>query len=692
MDDFSYKHPDTPAADALHNANQLNKQIIQGAHEGIIVYDRDLRYLAWNPFMERITGVLAEDILGRHPAEAFPFLMDVGMLGRLERALAGEHPGTFDFPYFVPETGRSGWAMDTSNPLTNAAGEIIGVIATVSEITERKEAERALGKSEEKYRLLFESAGDAIFIHDGDGRMLEVNPQAVTQLGYSREELLSLPLERVDDQEESRHIPERMAILMEHGMHRFETVHRHKDGSRIPTEVSLRRIVWDDKPAILSVCRDIGNLKRAEELLAGANAELEAKVAERTSELSAANAALTSEIAERKRTEEELQSAKKAAEAASRAKSAFLANISHEIRTPMNGIIGMAQILEFTELDTKQKEYLHDIQVSSQSLLSLINDVLDLSKIEAGRIELERTAFSLRGNISELLRTQVPQIQAKGLTIKIDIPSEIPDGITGDQFRLKQLLINLVGNAVKFTVEGGITLSVAMVVRYDDIALLRFSVTDTGIGITPEVLAKIFEPFTQADASTTRKFGGTGLGLTICTRLVELMGGKIEVESEAGAGSTFHVVIPFVVNDLKNETPVSGESPQPPAQEGNPLNLLLVEDNEINRKFLTELLRREGHSVDTAENGGDALARWEQGRYDVILMDVQMPVMDGLEATRIIRAREEGAGCRVPIIALTARAMQDDREELLRQGFDGYVTKPMKIEALNEEIRGCLKG
>ena len=398
------------------------------------------------------------------------------------------------------------------------------------------------------------------------------------------------------------------------------------------------------------------------------------------------------DVTERKQAERELIAARETAEAANRSKSEFLANMSHEIRTPLNGVIGNAQLLEMSEPTAEQKEYLSAIMLSGSNLLSLINDILDLSKIEAEKVVLEQADFSLRGCFNDIVRTQRSRLANKRLSLKLDIPNEVPDALIGDELRVKQIMLNLLGNAIKFTNEGSITLSAAIKERDSSNALIELAVTDTGIGIPKDVADDIFKPFVQADSSTTRQYGGSGLGLTICRRLAELMGGSIAVESTEGVGSTFSVLLPFpVVHQVAHEQGAPAVEATMALWTGPAMKVLLAEDNEINQQFGMALLKKMGHSVTLAENGMDALAALEKDQFDLVLMDIQMPVMDGEQALAVLRERERTIDAHLPVIAATAYALKGDEEKFLADGFDGYVSKPLEVKKLVTEMKRVLE-
>jgi len=529
-----------------------------------------------------------------------------------------------------------------------------------AEITAHTRTEESLLLSQQQMEQLL-SEQDAIlnsrvvgFVKLKDRQFIWVNAAYAEMFGYTKDEMIGLPTRTVyaSDEAYGEFAKAAYPVMQRGELFRTEIQYRRKDGS----------LGWYE------ICGGLLYPGSAETIWAFVD------------------------TSQRKKAEQELVTARQAAEVANRAKSEFLANMSHEIRTPLNGVIGNAQLLEMSEPTGEQKQYLSAIMLSSNNLLSLINDILDLSKIEAEKVVLEKADFSLRGCFNNVVRTQRSRIANKGLSLKVQIAGDVPDALIGDELRVKQILLNLLGNAIKFTSAGGITLCAAIKERDGSTALIELEVTDTGVGIPKAVADEIFKPFVQADSSVARKYGGSGLGLTISRRLAELMGGSMSVESTEGAGSTFRVLLPFqVVNKVVRE------HDEPPAASptalwtGAPLKVLLAEDNEINQQFSVALLKKMGHQVSLAENGKDALAALGKDAFDLVLMDIQMPVMGGQEALAALRERERGTGAHLPVIALTAYALKGDEEKFLAQGFDGYISKPLEVKKLVAEMHRVLQ-
>ena len=530
-------------------------------------------------------------------------------------------------------------------------GKVVGASGLARDITAQRE-------SESRFTELFETLQEGVYFCDPGGALLDVNPAMVRMLGYShRDELVGSNIGKLYFERPENPFPERLRTHNSAPLMREITL-RRKDGTPV--------ICIDNSNAI---CDEFGRMIRHQGTLV--------------------------DITVRKRSEEELQKAKEAAEAANMAKSAFLAHMSHEIRTPMNAVIGMTELALDTELSAEQKEYLTLVRDSGKSLLTLMNDILDFSKIEAGKLDLDSADFSLRFGIDEMVK--IPEVRAKqkALEFSIDIAPEVPDHLRGDPNRLRQILWNLIDNAIKFTERGGVVLKIEIDSRSEEDVCLHFSVADSGIGIPLDKQQLIFEAFAQADTSTTRKYGGTGLGLSISARLVKLMSGKIWVESMENRGSTFHFTARFGMQRFQSSgahlqggrsesaLPASRQTHSAGKQE---LQILLVEDNSVNQILAQRLIRKRGHHIVVANNGREALAALENQRFDLILMDVQMPEMSGLEVASAIRIKEKTTGEHIPIIATTASAMKEDRERCLKGGMDAYISKPIERAVLFETI------
>jgi PAS domain S-box-containing protein len=556
---------------------------------------------------------------------------------------------------YIRKDGSRFPAVVSVTALRDAQGAIIGYLLIGTDNTARKLVEAEQKKSDQRLRdqqfytrSLIESNIDALMTTDPSGIITDVNKQMEALTGCTRDELIGAPFKSYFTDPERAEAAIKL-VLREKKVTDYELTARALDGKK--TVVSYNATTFYDRgrtlQGVFAAARD---------------------------------------VTERKRVEAELQQAKSAAESASRTKSDFLASMSHEIRTPMNAIMGIADLLAKTHLSPEQDKYVQIFRRAGDNLLNLINDILDLSKVEASQLELEQTGFSLTELLEKVMEMVAVKANEKGLALVCEIAPGTPTDLIGDPTRLCQVLLNLVGNAIKFTESGKVSVGVKPDQNSAVPTSLRFTVSDTGIGIPAEKLGQVFERFTQADSSTTRRFGGSGLGLTISKRLVELMGGNIGAESEVGKGSVFSFAVPFEIwTDAGRAVVPVGTDAELPLRA---LHILLVEDSPDNRTITVAYVEDTPYQIDIAENGAIACKMFKAGHYDLVLMDRQMPVMDGLAATRAIRAWEQANDKPLtPIIALTASALKGDREACLAAGCTAFLTKPIKQDVLLQAIR-----
>jgi len=914
--------------EALRDANQFNREIISQLGEGVIVYDRDLRYVVWNRFMESLTGAQAEDVLGRKATEVFPHLAQAGVDVLLSRALNGETVTSQDVPFLSPFSNKKGWVMGTYAPHRNANGEIIGITATVRDTTERKRMEDMLRKNELRLRTIFNTSSAGIIITDTEGRILRANKRMSELFVSPIETLLGKVYPALVYPEECQAATNNLQAMIENRIRTFngERHYIREDGIDFWGYINARKMNGSNGEfiGILGIISDITDIKKAEEDLKWKTALLEAQVeaisdgilvvdnqgqqiiankqffkmldippetnaemndelllqyatvkvkdpsqfldrvkylyahpnetsrdeievkdgavidrysspvfgangryygriwtfhditdykraleALRESEqrlsyiidflpdatfvidrsgkviawnkaieemtgttkqemvgrdnyayaipfygqrrpilidlifssrketedtyyfLSRKNDQIIAETViprlggkenvyiwsiasplydckgsivgaiesirdisrykkaeeELKRTNQQLEITTKQAQLANAAKSEFLANMSHEIRTPMNAIIGLTCLLTEENLNPELKESIEVIRYSGESLLAIINNILDLSKIEGGMMEQEAEPFDVRSSIEKSLSLITPLALKKGLNLGYSIDEGTPSRIIGDSLRLQEILVNLVNNAVKFTEKGDVKISASGNKLNEDTYEIQFDVMDTGIGISHDKLDHLFQPFSQVDSSITRRYGGTGLGLVISRKLIDMMGGRIWVESEENKGSVFHFTIrakAAPIESNENFAPLFETETSKSPDKG--LRILLAEDNEINQMVTKKMLLKLGYQADTVSNGLEVLRALEHHVYDVILMDVQMPQMDGLQATKILRQRYPN-GPR--IFAMTASALVGDREKCIEAGMDGYISKPTTMKELSKALQSC---
>lgn len=636
------------AEEALRESNSLLEGVLDTITDVIAVQMPDHTIKRYNKTGYELLGLTSADVVGKKCYRLMGWENECTPCASM-LALSSKKPETIE--KYIP--GMDRYFDCRSYPILDDNGEVKLVIEQLRDITSQKAAEQALKDSEERYRLLVDMSPDGICLHS-DGKVVFVNAAGAKILGASNPELLIgnsvydyfdpncgiLADEKMKTTQEYRDA----APLVEEKITRM-------DGSQVDVEVVSQPFKsYLGKPSVQVVFRD---------------------------------------ITDRKRSEEQLRAAKDAAEAATSAKSEFLANMSHEIRTPMNAVIGLTGLLLDEELSANQREYLETIRSSGDALLSVINNILDLSKIEAGMTELECQPFYLPSCLKESLNQVAALATSKGLKISYSLCEDTPRSIISDPTRLRQILVNLLGNAVKFTKEGEVSISVSGTQQDDGEYEIHFAIKDTGIGIPADKRDRLFQVFSQIDASTTRKYGGTGLGLAISKKLVELMGGRIWVESELGHGSTFHIMIharAAVIEPVPVGKPVSIIEDDLLENEDCSLRILLAEDNIVNQMVALQMLNKLGYRADVAGNGIEVLQNLERQKYDVILMDVLMPEMDGLEATRQIRQRWPKDP---KIIAMTASVLKGDREICFASGMDGYISKPTNIEDLKAVLRSC---
>ncbi len=659
------------AKEALLKPGALQSAIFNSANFSSIATDAKGVIQIFNVGAERMLGYAAAEVMNKiTPADISDPTELIARAKTLSSELGTPITPGFDALVFkasrgiediyeltyIRKDGSRFPALVSVTALRDAQDTIIGYLLIGTDNTTRKLAEAEQKKLDQRLRdqqfytrSLIESNIDALMTTDPSGIITDVNKQMEALTGCTRDELIGAPFKGYFTDPERAEAGIKL-VLSEKKVTDYELTARARDGKK--TVVSYNATTFYDRDRTL------------QGVFAAAR-----------------------DVTERKRVELELKQAKADAESASRTKSDFLASMSHEIRTPMNAIMGIADLLAKTPLSAEQNRYVQIFRRAGDNLLNLINDILDLSKVESSQLELERTGFSLSDLLGKVTEMVVTRAEEKGLALVFEIASDVPNELIGDPTRLQQVLLNLVGNAIKFTESGEVSVRVTSAGDSSSPTGLRFTISDTGIGIATANLGRVFERFSQADSSTTRRFGGSGLGLTISKRLVEAMGGRIWVESILAKGSVFSLVVPFEI-----WTSAPRRATLPPgsdlAQPLPPLRILLAEDSPDNCTIAMAYLEDTPYQVEIAETGAIACEMFAAGRYDVVLMDRQMPVMDGLTATRKIRAWEQANDrAPTPIIALTASALKGDREKCMAAGCTAFLTKPIKQEVLLRAIK-----
>ncbi|WP_162426460.1 PAS domain S-box protein [Pontibacter pudoricolor] len=633
------------ATKQLEESEELYRLLSENSKDMISLHELNGRYIFISKAVEEMLGYTASEVIGHLP-QLLIHPDDYQLLHISFRNVQAKKVNTNVEHRLIRKDGSTLWVETNLKPLLDAEGNIVKIQSSARDISLRRVNAEALKRSERKYRDLINYSQAFICAHDMQGTILSANPYLLNMLGYTEEEIIGkqltsfFPQEHrknfanyIDKFQDSNFAEGVLCILNKHNQERFLYYQNYKAEE-------------PDMPAYI-----IG---------------------------------LAQDITDRLQTEHDLKRAKEAAEESAKVKENFLANMSHEIRTPMNGILGMAGLMQKTNLDEAQNNYLKIIKQSAENLLVVINDILDVAKIEAGKLDLEQIPFNLGDSIRNSFQALIYKAEEKEIAYSFEAQQEQYPLVVGDPYRLNQVLLNLLNNAIKFTDVGSVTLKCQLVSETPEELTIEFEVADTGIGIPAEKLEIIFDGFTQAYSSITRKYGGSGLGLSICKNLVEMQGGSIWVDSKDGKGSVFKFKLTYAKATETQQT--ENNNLEVDFDSLEPLHILIAEDNEINVFLAQSILEGWNFTVDVAQNGSKAVEMALQNRYDVILMDIQMPELSGIDATLEIRANADQTISNVPIIALTANAFKGDAEKYLAVGMNDYISKPFQEEALYLKI------
>lgn len=625
----------------LKNSNLKYKSLFEGAFDGVIRLDAKRCFVEWNSKMEVMLGYSAEELKGMHITNV---LYDED-IEHSKSYLAKLVKDGFYTNYIGRIKNKSGRVIDieVNSRATFEGGKISGSIDSVRDITERKSLEKAIIRSEEKYRGIIENLDFGLLEVDIRGLIVKAYPSFCKLTGYEPDELIGRnPLQFLHPDFVS--VMQEKEELREKGISDvYEVQIKKKSGAYIWVIISGAPF-YNEKGELsgsIGVHLDISSQKKMENDLIKANGE---------------------------------------ALASSKAKELFLANMSHEIRTPLNAVFGLSNLLKNTDLDENQIAYVQNINNSAKSLLLLVNDILDMSKIESGKLESNRTKFNLSQSIGTILASTSFLAEQKNLDLKLFIDPKLNDYYLGDELKICQVLINLINNAIKFTNAGSVTLKIEKVYDSRESHQVRFSVIDTGKGIAQEAIDSIFEDFTQEDSTISKEYGGTGLGLSISKKLVSILGGDLKVNSLVDNGTTFHFKILLEIAEEINE-PIEELSSL--HFDWAQLKILTVEDNPVNQFVIQSTINSWGGQTDIADNGQDAIGKIREKDYDIILMDMQMPIMDGIATTKYIR---QEMNLEIPILAFTANALKKEKERCLSIGMDDYITKPFQEDELKIKI------